>query len=77
MVAVNILLLALIFGTTPQQIDMLAIEDTLFIAMIESYQVDTTKHDAKFSLIKRYGLTQFDSGVYTIPRQKITKPIFS
>ncbi len=41
------------------------------LEMIESYQVDTTKHDDKYSLIKKYGLTQFDSGVYTIPRQKI------
>jgi hypothetical protein len=39
--------------------------------MIESYKIDTTKHNAKFQLIKKYGLTQFDSGVYTIPRQKI------
>ena len=41
------------------------------LEVIESYHVDTTKHDTKFNLIKRYGLTQFDSGVYTIPRQKI------
>ena len=39
--------------------------------MIESYQIDTTKNNAKFNLIKKYGLTQFDSGAYTIPRQKI------
>lgn len=41
------------------------------LEMIESYKVDTTKLDAKYSLIKKYGLTQFDSGHYTIPRQKI------
>lgn len=41
------------------------------LEMIESYQIDTTKNNAKFNLIKRYGLTQFDSGAYTIPRQKI------
>lgn len=41
------------------------------LEMIESYKVDTTKLDAKYNLIKKYGLTQFDSGVYTIPRQKI------
>jgi len=41
------------------------------LEMIESYTVDTTKFDAKFLLIKKYGLTQFDSGAYTIPRQKI------
>lgn len=41
------------------------------LEMIESYKVDTTKNNDKYNLIKRYGLTQFDSGVYTIPRQKI------
>ncbi|MFL1010713.1 hypothetical protein [Flavisericum labens] len=39
--------------------------------MIESYDVDTLKNNYKFNLIKKYGLTQFDSGKYTIPRQKI------
>ena len=42
------------------------------LEVIESYKVDTTKKDAKYHLIKEYGLTQFDSGAYTIPRQKIT-----
>lgn len=41
------------------------------LEMIESYKIDTTKHDDKFQLIKKYGLTQFDSGSYTIPKQKI------
>ena len=41
------------------------------LEMIESYKVDTTKNNAKFNLIKTYGLTQFDSGSYTIPKQKI------
>jgi len=41
------------------------------LEVIESYKVDTTKLNDKFNLIKKYGLTQFDSGVYTIPRQKI------
>ncbi len=50
------------------------------LEMIESYLIDTTTFDAKFRLIKKYGLTQFDSGVYTIPRQKIiigNKTIFT
>ncbi len=50
------------------------------LEMIESYKIDTTKNDAKFKLIKKYGLTQFDSGAYTIPRQKIiigTKTFFT
>ncbi|MFI1744605.1 hypothetical protein [Thalassobellus sediminis] len=41
------------------------------LEMIESYKVDTLKKGSKFNLIKKYGLTQFDSGAYTIPRQKI------
>ncbi|WP_460220204.1 hypothetical protein [Psychroserpens sp. MEBiC05023] len=41
------------------------------LEMIESYEVDTTKTNAKFRLIKTYGLTQFDSGAYLIPKQKV------
>ena len=41
------------------------------LEMIESYKVDTTYEQAKYRLIKKYGLTQFDSGSYTIPPQKI------
>jgi hypothetical protein len=41
------------------------------LEMIESYKVEATKIDDRFKLIKKYGLTQFDSGKYTIPRQKI------
>ena len=41
------------------------------LEMIESYKVDTTFEQAKVRLIKRYGLTQFDSGRYTIPSQRI------
>jgi len=39
--------------------------------MIESSETDTLKQNDKYNLIKKYGLTQFDSGVYTIPPQKI------
>ncbi len=42
------------------------------LEMIESYAVDTASSaSAKMRLIKKYGLTQFDSGSYKIPRQKI------
>ncbi|WP_424514736.1 hypothetical protein [Psychroserpens sp.] len=41
------------------------------LEMIESYKVDTTKNKANFQLIKTYGLTQFDSGGFTIPKQKV------
>jgi len=38
---------------------------------VEALKIDTTKRDAKFLLSRIYKLTQFDSGSYTIPRQKI------
>ena len=42
------------------------------LEVIESYPVDTTKIESnKLRLIKKYGLTQFDSGTYYIPKQKI------
>ncbi|WP_055444377.1 BatD family protein [Lacinutrix himadriensis] len=41
------------------------------LEVIHSFAIDTTKEDAKYTLIKKYGLTQFDSGAFTIPRQKI------
>jgi len=41
------------------------------LEMIESFKIDTTKKDVKYHLTKKYGLIQFDSGQYTIPRQKI------
>ncbi|TXE15408.1 hypothetical protein ES692_16820 [Psychroserpens burtonensis] len=41
------------------------------LEMIESFKIDTTKNNNKFQLIKEYALTQFDSGAYTIPKQKI------
>ncbi|WP_378180522.1 DUF4381 domain-containing protein [Aquimarina sp. SS2-1] len=41
------------------------------LEVIESYKTDTTKNGSRFNLIKEYALTQFDSGYYTIPRQKV------
>jgi len=41
------------------------------LEVIQSYKVDTTFENTKYRLIKRYGLTQFDSGAYTIPSQKV------
>jgi hypothetical protein len=41
------------------------------LEMIDSYKIDTTFEQAKYRLIKKYGLTQFDSGKYTIPQQKV------
>lgn len=41
------------------------------LEVIDSYKTDTIKQKDKYNLIKEYALTQFDSGAYTIPRQKI------
>lgn len=41
------------------------------LEIIESYKVDTTFEATKYRLIKKYGLTQFDSGHYTIPPQHV------
>jgi hypothetical protein len=41
------------------------------LEVVESFKVDTTINDRRMRLIKKYGLTQFDSGSFTIPRQKI------
>lgn len=38
------------------------------LEVIQSYPTDTIKKDDRYELIKKYGLTQFDSGKYTIPR---------
>lgn len=42
------------------------------LELIESYAVDTTRKQDRLSLLKEYALTQFDSGSYTIPQQRIT-----
>ncbi|MEO8516553.1 MAG: hypothetical protein ABI426_07405 [Flavobacterium sp.] len=38
------------------------------LEVIESYPIDTVKESSRYQLIKKYGLTQFDSGKYVIPR---------
>ena len=50
------------------------------LEVIQSYKMDTVKKGARYELIKKYGLTQFDSGQYLIPRIPVVingKPIFS
>ena len=44
-------------------------EGKFFVALeiLESYPVDTIKNNSQYELIKKYGLTQFDSGRYTLP----------
>ena len=39
--------------------------------MIESYAIDTSKIRTVQAYLKEYALTQFDSGHYSIPRQKV------
>ena len=39
--------------------------------VIRSYVIDTIKHGARYDLIKKYGVTQFDSGKYVIPSLKV------
>ena len=41
------------------------------LEVIESYKVDTTYEQATYRLIKKYGLTQFDSGRYSLPQQRV------
>lgn len=41
------------------------------LEVIDSYPVDTTRLDTRQLLIKKYGLTQFDSGQYTLPVQRV------
>lgn len=38
------------------------------LEVINSYKIDTVKTNDKWELIKQYGVTQFDTGRYTIPR---------
>jgi hypothetical protein len=50
------------------------------LEVIRSYKIDTIKNGATYELIKKYGLTQFDSGKYTIPSIKVlinNSPFFS
>ena len=50
------------------------------LEVIQSYPIDTIKTNDRYELVKKYGLTQFDSGKYTIPRIPVMvngQPIFS
>jgi hypothetical protein len=41
------------------------------LEVIMSYPIDTIRKNDRYELVKKYGLTQFDSGKYTIPSIKI------
>ena len=50
------------------------------LEVIRIYVTDTIRNGNQFELIKKYGLTQFDPGKYTIPKLKILinkKPVYS
>jgi hypothetical protein len=50
------------------------------LEVIRSYPIDTIKKDNLYELIKKYGLTQFDSGKYVVPRIPVlinNKTVFS
>ncbi len=50
------------------------------LEVIRSYAIDTIKKDNRYELVKRYGLTQFDSGKFMIPRIPVLinkKPFYS
>lgn len=50
------------------------------LEVLESYKIDTVKKGSRHELIKKYGLTQFDSGKYLIPRIPVLingKTVFS
>ncbi len=50
------------------------------LEVIESYKIDTVRNGSRYDLIKKYGLTKFDSGQYVIPRVTVlinSKPFFS
>ena len=62
------------FEIQADSIDLVVFPDQqsfLPLEVIESYATDTTYSNSKINYRKQYGLTQFDSGSYTIPRQKI------
>jgi hypothetical protein len=62
------------FEIKADSIDLVVFPDLqsfLPLEVIESYATDTTYSNSKINYRKQYGLTQFDSGSYTIPRQKI------
>lgn len=50
------------------------------LEVIQSYPIDTIKKNDRYELIKKYGLTQFDTGKFTIPRACVlinNKPFFT
>lgn len=66
--------------TPTQKVEFPKLKTIGALEVIQSYPIDTVKKDGAYELIKKYGLTQFDSGRYTIPSIKILidkKPFLS
>jgi len=50
------------------------------LEVVEGSKIDTFRNKDRFNLIKKYALTQFDSGNYTLPRQVVLineKPFYT
>lgn len=48
--------------------------------VIRNYKIDTIRKGGNYDLVRKYGLTQFDSGKFTVPPLRLTingKPFFS
>lgn len=56
---------------TLSKVDFPILKNIGALEVIRSYPIDTIKNNDRYELIKKYGLTQFDSGKYTIPSIKI------
>ncbi|SEA83418.1 Oxygen tolerance [Flavobacterium gillisiae] len=56
---------------TLSKVDFPKLKNIGALEVIRSYPIDTIKNKDRYELIKKYGLTQFDSGKYTIPSIKI------
>lgn len=66
--------LKLVLSVEVESTDLVVFPEAKAMGLLEviaSYKTDTLKNSKGFVLNKEYGLTQFDSGHYVIPQQKI------
>ncbi|KQC32427.1 hypothetical protein AAU57_03100 [Nonlabens sp. YIK11] len=57
---------------TPQDLIIFPIQKAMgALEVIEDYPVDTIRENDTYRLFKQYGITQFDSGDYYVPRLKL------
>ncbi len=65
---------------TLSRVDFPAFKNFGALEVIQAYPTDTVRQGDRYELIKKYGLTQFDSGRYLVPRLPVIingKPHFS